>query len=481
MNVKIIFRILGLLLVIEGISMLLALVIALIHNGDDATAFTLSSLICIIPGIIIVLLTGNAGKNISKREGFLTVTLVWMIFSLFGSLPYVLSGSIPNFTNAFFETMSGFSTTGATVLEGIESLPHGILFWRSLTQWLGGMGIIALSLSLLPLFGIGGMQLFAAEFPGPVPDKVSPKVAQTARLFWIIYLSFTLIETVLLALGGMSLFDSICHAFTTMGSGGFSTKQASIAHWDSPFIHYVIILFMMIAGTNFTLIYYSIKGRISKLYSDEEFQYYIIFIVVFTVLIFAGLLITTPAGAEESFRNSLFQVVSVISTTGFATVDYMQWTPVLIMLIFGLFFFGGSAGSTSGGVKIMRVVLLLKNSYYELKRLMHPNAVIPVRFNNRSVDAKIMLNVLAFFAFYVLVFFASATVFMIFEPDFETSAGAVASCLGNVGPGLGSVGPSETFLHIHPAGKWFLSFLMLLGRLELFTVLALFTPAFWKR
>ncbi|MCL1821663.1 MAG: TrkH family potassium uptake protein [Prolixibacteraceae bacterium] len=481
MNIKIIFRILGLLLVIEGLSMLLALVISLIYSGSDVPAFIFSSLICIVPGVIIVLLTNKASKNISKREGFLIVTLVWIIFSLFGSLPYVLSGAIPNFTNAFFETMSGFSTTGATILEDVETLAHGILFWRSLTQWLGGMGIIVLSLSLLPLFGIGGMQLFVAEVPGPVPDKVSPKVAQTARVFWVIYLSFTLAETALLILGGMSLFDAICHAFTTMGSGGFSTKQASVAYWDSPFIHYVIILFMIIAGTNFTLIFNFLRGRFSKLYGNEEFQYYIIFIAGFSMLIFIGLLITTSLGVEEAFRTSLFQVASIISTTGFVTSDYVQWTPVLTLLIFCLYFFGGSTGSTGGGVKIMRVVLLLKNSYYELKRLLHPNAVIPVRFNNRSVDYKIMLNVLAFFVFFVLVFFVSSIIFMIFEPDFETSVGAVASALGNVGPGLGTVGPSETFVEIHHAGKWFLSFLMLLGRLELFTVLVLFTPSFWKR
>ncbi len=481
MNSKIIIRVLGFLILVEGVAMLLALAISLIYGEFDSTSFMLSSGICIAVGGILAILTNKANKDIGKREGFIIVSLVWVVFSFFGSLPYILSGSIPSLTNAFFETMSGFTTTGSSILADIEVLPHGILFWRSISQWLGGMGIIVLSLAILPVFGIGGMQLFVAEVPGPAPDKISPRIKQTAKTLWVIYLIFTLAETLLLWVGGMSLYDAVCHSFTTMATGGFSTKQASIAFWTSPFIQYVIVLFMFLAGTNFTLSYLALKGKFKSVFKDEEFKYYGIFVLIFTTIIFIGLLTTTQLGVEKAFRDALFQVVSIITTTGYATADYLLWTPFLTILIFTLFFFGGSAGSTGGSIKIMRVVLLLKNSYYELRRLVHPHAVIPVKFNKRSVDAKIITNVLAFFMLYFIIFGLSTIIFTLIEPDMESAMGAVATSLGNIGPGLGNVGPAENFLHISPAGKWFLSFLMLLGRLELFTVLILFSPAFWKQ
>lgn len=480
MNYKLIVRILGFLLFVEGVAMILALVVSLIYNGDDTHSFLLSSGICIFTGALLLLLTRKTTLGIGKREGYIIVSSVWVVFSLFGCLPYILSGSIPNFTNAFFETMSGFTTTGSSVLADIESLPNGILFWRSLTQWLGGMGIIVLSLAILPVFGIGGMQLFMAEVPGPTPDKISPRIRQTAKTLWVIYVGFTVAETLLLWLGGMTFFDAVCHSFTTMATGGFSTKQASIAYWDSPFIHYVIILFMFFAGTNFTLSYLAIKGKFRRIRNDEEFKFYIIFILGFTLFIFAGLLFTTSLNVEQAFRDSMFQVVSILTTTGFATADYLLWSPLLTLLIFSLFFFGGSAGSTGGGIKIMRVVLLMKNSYYELRRMVHPQAVIPVKFSKQLVEPKIITNVLAFFMLYLIVFGLSIIIFTIIEPDLESAMGAVATSLGNIGPGLGNVGPAGNFMHVAPAGKWFLSFLMLLGRLELFTVLVLFSPSFWK-
>jgi trk system potassium uptake protein len=480
MNLKLIFRVLGFLIFGEGIAMLFSLVVSLIFRGPDLSAFLISSGITLSTGGLLLIITKKAVKDIGKREGFIIVTFSWITFSFFGSLPYIISGSIPNFTDAFFETISGFTTTGASILTDIEALPHGILFWRSFTQWLGGMGIIVLSLAILPVFGIGGMQLFMAEVPGPTPDKISPRIRQTAKTLWFIYLIFTLTETILLWIGGMSFFDAVNHSLTTMATGGFSTKQDSIAHWDSPFIQYVIIVFMFLAGTNFTLSYIALKGKYKSVFKDEEFKYYILFIVGFTILIFAGLLITKSLGFEKAFRDSLFQVVSILTTTGFATANYLTWAPILIILLFALFFFGGSAGSTGGGIKIMRIVLLLKNSYYELRRMIHPNAVIPVKFNKHSVDAKIITNILAFFMFYFFIFAFSTVIFTLFEPDMETSMGAVASSLGNIGPGLGKVGPIENYAHVAPAGKWFLSFLMLLGRLELFTVLVLFSPSFWK-
>lgn len=480
MNFKIILRVLGFLLFVEGIAMILALIVSLIYNEYDQYAFMVSAGINILLGLLFVFLTSRSNKDIGRREGYVIVSLVWIVFSFSGSLPYIISGAIPNFTNAFFETISGFTTTGSSILLDIESLPHGILFWRSITQWLGGMGIIVLSLAVLPVFGIGGMQLFMAEVPGPTPDKISPRIRQTAKTLWFIYLGFTITETFLLWLGGMNLFDAVCHSFTTMATGGFSTKQDSIGHWSSPFVQYVIIIFMFFAGTNFTLSYLAIKGKLKRMFKDEEYRYYRLFILLFTLVIFTGLLITNGRGIEKAFRESLFQVVSIMTTTGYVTTDYLLWPPILIIIIFALFFFGGSAGSTGGSIKIMRIVLLLKISYYELRKMVHPHAVIPVNFNKHSVDSKIITNVLAFFMFYFLVFAAGVIIFTLFEPDMKSSMGAVATSLGNIGPGLGNVGPAENFYHVEPLGKWFLSFLMLLGRLELFTVLVIFSPFFWK-
>lgn len=470
----------GFLLIVEGVAMLLALLVALLYQENDIPAFIISASVNIGVGGILIWATKNAKKDIGKKEGFIIVSMVWVIFSFFGSLPYIFSKSIPNFTNAFFETISGFTTTGSSILSDIEALPHGILFWRSITQWLGGMGIIVLSLAILPVFGIGGMQLFMAEVPGPTPDKISPRIRQTAKTLWVIYLGFTAVETLLLWIGGMTIFDAVCHSFTTMATGGFSTKQASVAYWSSPFIQYVIVVFMFFAGTNFTLSYLALKGRFRSVIKDEEFKYYGLFVIAFSLIIFVGLLVTSSLDIEPAFRDSLFQVVSIITTTGYATADYLLWSPTLTIIIFALFFFGGSAGSTGGGIKIMRIVLLLKNSYYELRRMLHPNAVIPVKFNKHSVDSKIITNVLAFFMLYFIIFGFSTIIFMLIETDMESAMGAVATSLGNIGPGLGNVGPAENFAHVHPFGKWFLSFLMLLGRLELFTVLVLFSPTFWK-
>ncbi|NLB92005.1 MAG: TrkH family potassium uptake protein [Bacteroidales bacterium] len=480
MNSKIIFRALGFLLLVEGAAMFLTSLISVLYNEHDFAAFLISSGINIVIGLALVYFSRDARHDIGRREGYVIVTSVWVVFSIFGSLPYVISGAIPNFTNAFFETISGFSTTGSTIIADIESMPHGVLFWRSMTQWLGGMGIIVLSLAILPVFGIGGMQLFMAEVPGPTPDRISPRIRQTAKALWGIYLMFTLSEIILLWIAGMGLFDAVCHSFATMSTGGFSTKQASVAYWSSPAIQYIVVLFMFLAGTNFALAYMAINGKFKTAIKDEEFKYYGLFILVFTLVIFIGLQITGGSGIEQTFRDSLFQVVTVITTTGFITSDYLTWAPMLTIVLFGLFFFGASAGSTSGSIKIMRIVLLMKNSYHELRRIVHPNAVIPVKFNNQIVEPKIITNVLAFFVLYIVIFGISTTIFSFMEPDLNSAMGAVATSLGNIGPGLGNVGPVENFLHITPGGKWFLSFLMLLGRLELFTVLVLFTPSFWK-
>lgn len=478
---KTIFRILGLILITEGVFMWLAIPVVLIFKEKDMFQFLLSGFITIAVGMVAYLPLRKTDLTLNRRDGYVIVTSAWILFSMFGTLPFLLTRSIPNFTDAFFETISGFTTTGASILNNIEELSHAVLFWRSLIQWLGGMGIILLTLLLLPFLGIGGMQLFSAEVPSPTPDKLHPHVKDTAKRLWLIYLVFTISETLLLWAGEMNLYDAFCHSLTTMATGGYSTKQASIAYWNSPYIHYVITVFMFLAGTNFTLAYFGMHGQFKKIWVNEEFRWYLGFIGGFTVLITFGLFFTTGGGFEPAFRNAVFQVVSIITTTGYATVDYLMWAPWLIVLIFMLMFFGGSAGSTGGGPKIMRIVLMLKNSTQELKRMIHPNAVIPVRLNKMAMEESVVTNVLAFIAFYGIIAMVSMAVMSILGNDLDTSIGAVAATLGNIGPGIGKVGPALNFSEIHVAGKWFLSLLMLVGRLELFTVLVLFSPLFWRR
>ncbi|MFC2080033.1 TrkH family potassium uptake protein [Bacteroidota bacterium] len=480
LNPKTTIRILGLLLIIEGFFMWLSIPIALFYKENDSLHFLLSGAITSSVGFLAYISTRKAHLEVTKRDGYVIVTSGWLAFSFFGTLPFILTGAIPEFTNAFFETISGFTTTGASVLNNIEELSHGVLFWRSLTQWLGGMGIIVLTLVILPVLGIGGMQLFAAEVPGPTPDKLHPRVKETAKRLWSIYLIFTAAEILLLWIGPMDLFDAVCHSFTTMATGGYSTKQASIGYWDSPYIHYVIIIFMFLAGTNFTLSYFGFHLRFRKVFKNEEFRFYIGAVVLITVLIAVGLIVTSDKGIEQSIRVSLFQVVSIITTTGYTTDDYLLWKPVLFVLIFLLMFVGGSAGSTGGGPKVMRIMILFKNSTQELKRLIHPNAVIPVRMNKNAVSNEVVANVLAFLAFYIVIASISVVIMSLLGNDFETSIGAVAATLGNIGPGIGDVGPASNFHDMSVVGKWFLSFLMLVGRLELFTVIVLFSPAFWK-
>lgn len=481
LNKKIILQVMGLLLLIEGFFLGITSLVSLYYGQHDFFSLIFTTLICIVFGSTLWFLTRKANKNFGKREGYIIVSLVWVIFSLFGALPFVISGAIPSYTDAFFETISGFTTTGASILNDIEAVPFGLLFWRSLTQWLGGMGIIVLSIAILPMFGIGGMQLFVAEVPGPTPDKLHPRIKETAKRLWGIYVLYTLAEVILLKIGGMNWFDAFNHSFTTMATGGYSTKQASIAYFESPFIHYVITIFMFLAGTNFTLSYFALHFKFGKVFKNEEFRYYIGFVLLFTFVIAFVLWNFNGFSPEQSFRDSVFQVVSIMTTTGFATADYLQWAPFVVVIIFALMFFGGSAGSTGGSIKIVRITLLLKNSYQELKRIIHPNAIIPVRINGKGVPPEIISNTLAFVVFYMLITIASTVVISALGYDLESSIGAVAATLGNIGPGIGRVGPIENYAHFPAFGKWFLSFLMLIGRLELFTVLVLFSPAFWKK
>ncbi len=480
-NFKLVLRIIGFLLMVEGFFMFLAIPFSLYYREASYLSLLYSGLITsVIGAAFFVLLRKHTNRTIGKREGYLIVTFTWIITSFFGALPFILSGAIPNLSNAFFETISGFTTTGASILNDIEAVPKGILFWRSLTHWVGGMGIIVLSVAILPVLGIGGMQLFVAEMPGPTPDKLHPRITQTAKRLWAIYVLLTAAETILLMTGGMDLFDGLCHAFGTMATGGFSTQNDSVASF-SPYIQYIIIFFMILAGTNFTLHYFALLGRFQKVWENEEYRNYILLILVTTIIITISIIGLANKEIEQAFRDSLFMVVSIITTTGFVTSDYLLWPGTLWLIIFLLMFVGGSAGSTGGGMKIIRQLLLIKNSRQELKRLMHPQAVIPVKFNGKAVPRDIIFKIMAFFLIYMLIFAIGTLIMSALGLNFESAAGSVAATLGNIGPGIGSVGPVENYAHIPILGKWVLSFLMLLGRLELFTVLIVFAPAFWKK
>jgi len=481
LNYKVIFNIVGFLLILDGIAMMLGIPFSIYYRDDDILVLLLSGVGTSLIGFILYYLTKSSNKDIRKREGYIVVSLGWLAMTIFGAVPFVIYGAIPSYTDAFFETMSGFTTTGASILNNIESIPHGLLFWRSLTQWLGGMGFIVLSLAILPILGIGGMQLFIAEVPGPTKDKIHPRVRETAKRLWGIYVNFTVAEIILLFIGGMGFFDSICHSFTTMATGGFSTKQSSIAYYTSPFIQYVIVLFMFLAGANFSLHYYWLHRKIKPVTQNEEFRFYFYLIAGFTLLIFFGRVFDSTIGVELTFRESLFQTVSMITTTGFVSADYEMWGVFFHVIFFLLLFIGGSAGSTGGGIKVVRHLILIKKSALELRRLIHPRAIIPVRYNKSTVSQDIVLNIMAFLLFYIAIFVFGSLVMSFIGLDFLTSMGAVATSLGNVGPAIETVGPVDNFAHIPDIGKWFLSFLMLMGRLELFTVLIIFSPAFWKK
>ena len=476
-NIKIIIRLVGFLLVFEGFFIFTGLPFSWYYNGTGGSSLLISGLITISSGFLFILFTRkNTDKNIGKREGYIIVSTAWIVISLFGTLPFIISGAIPNFTDAFFETMSGFTTTGASVLSDIEAVPKGILFWRSITHWIGGMGIIVLSVAILPVLGIGGMKLFMAEMPGPQPDKLHPRITQTAKHLWFIYVLLTFAETAFLMFGGMDLFDSLCHSFGTMATGGFSTQNNSIAGY-SPYIQYVIVLFMIMAGTNFTLHYYAIHGKFKKVWQNEEFRYYFFLLLIVGLIIAFVLFIFDYGGLEKSFRDSIFQVVSIVTTTGYATSDYLIWPgSVLWVIIFLLMFIGGSAGSTGGGMKIIRQVLLFKNTILEFKRAIHPNAVLPVKYNKKSVPQQIIFLIMAFFFTYIVIFGFGTFVMTLFGLDFKTAIGATIASLGNIGPGIGDVGPTGNYAFVPSGGKWFLSFLMFLGRLELFTVLIILSP-----
>jgi len=454
------------------------------HEIEDIFPLLISGIITITFGFTVHLASKrrNESPEMTKRDGYLIVTFGWVLMAFSGSLPYLFSGTIPDVASAVFETISGYSTTGASVISNIEGTNKDILLWRSLTQWIGGMGIIVLTVAILPILGIGGMQLFVAEAPGISPDKLQPRIKDTARRLWVIYVLLTVAETILLMFGGFDFYDAINHAFTTMATGGFSTYNSS-AMYFSPYIQYVLIVFMFLAGTNFTLTYFGLHGKLRKVWENEEFRLYSIITALVTISLTAVVYSTGWANHdfEKVFRDVLFQTVSIITTTGYVSADYTLWPPLAVMIIFILMFVGASAGSTAGGVKIVRHIILIKNALLGFKRQLHPKAIIPVRLNGHSVSESVVFNVLAFIMIYLMTYAFGVIVLTALGVDFTTSLGAVATSLGNIGPGLGTVGPVDNFAHLSASVKWVLSFFMLVGRLELFTVLMLFTPFFWRK
>ncbi|MFQ3341132.1 MAG: trk system potassium uptake protein TrkH [Flavobacteriaceae bacterium] len=492
LNYKIVVFLMGILLIFNGGLMLFSALTSFMYSDGVTFELTLSAFLVLSMGSIMMLFGRQHNKQIQKREGYLIVSLGWILMSLTGTLPYLLTDAIPDFTASFFETMSGYTTTGASILNDIEMIPKGVLFWRSTTHWIGGMGIIVLAIAIFPFLGIGGTQLFTAEAPGPGGDKLHPRITDTAKRLWLIYVVYTFLETFLLYVAGMSFFDAINHAMSTVSTGGFSTKNESIAFWnDQPLIQYIIIFFMFLAGMNFVLSYFAFTNKFKKIIRDEEFKIYSIFIIIFSILVAAIILyerglfgahgISTFSHVESIVRTALFQVVSIITTTGFVSNDFTLWTPFLTIVFFGLMFLGGSSGSTAGGVKVVRHMLMIKSGFLEFKRALHPNAIIQARYNKKIVSDTISYNILGFFILYMISFIIGALGFGALSLDFESSIGLAASSLGNVGPALGAFGPSQNYSALPPVGQLWSSFLMLLGRLELFTVLILFTPFFWKK
>lgn len=479
-NFRVVLKVLGFLLLIEAIGILSGVPFSIYYDDQDIPALVLSSLLAGGFAFLLLLFTRKDRNEAGIREGYAIVTFGWLLLSVFGAMPFIFSGYIPGFAEAFFETMSGFTTTGSTILTDIEKLPHGLLFWRSLTHWFGGMGIILLSIAILPILGVGGMQLYKAEVPGVAYDKLTPRIKQTAAILWSVYLSMSAIETVLLMFGGMSFFDALCHTFGTMATGGFSTQNASVGAYNSPFIQYVIIAFMYMAGINFVMHFQAVKGDFSSFLKSAEFKLYSGLIIVATFATFFWLLIFSGHSVEQDFRDSLFQVVSIITTTGFGTADYEKWTGFHQILLLILMFVGGMAGSTGGGMKVVRVLMVFRMAKNAIRQQIHPRAIYITRIDGKTVDANTLSNVVNFVLIFVLIFFMGTLIMSMTGLDIETAMGSTIACLANIGPGLGDVGPTENYAHITTFGKYFLSFLMLVGRLELYTVLVLFSRSYWK-
>ena len=469
----------GQLLAFESMLLLTCCCVSMAYGESDLMAFIISSSVCIAASVMLLVYGRKKENALSRYEAYIVVALSWVFFTIFGMLPYLLGGYIPTVTDAFFETMSGFTTTGATILDNIDSMPHGILFWRSLTQWIGGLGIVCFTIVLLPGFGVSSQMLYLSEATGVTHSKICPKTRVMARYILMVYILLTAIESALLKVGGMGLFDAVCHSMTTTATGGFSTKQESIAYWHSPYIEYVVSLFMLLSAINFSLYIIAVKGRWKQLWQNVELKWFASSVGLLTLIVSVALILSNGYGVEEAFRKSLFQVATCHTSCGFATDDYNLWPPFTWMLLIFAMLSGGCTGSTSGGIKNLRMIIVSHCIRNQFRQILHPRAVLPIKAGS-MLDNKLVTMVLVFIAAYMSVAFIGWTLLMAFGVGFTESMSTVISSMGNVGPGLGSFGPAFSWAALPDGAKWILSSLMLIGRLEIFGFLLIFYRATWR-
>ena len=482
MRWRFILNIIGILTFFFGLTMVFPLFVGLYYQDQSVIPILKSMGITVLVGFSLYLIfRKEKAEVISQREGMAIVAVGWSAVGLFGALPFFLGDGSFTFVDAVFESVSGFTTTGASILTNIEALSKGLLFWRSFIQWLGGMGIIVLSVAILPFLGVGGMQLYKAEVPSPVPDKLKPRIRDTASVLWKVYALISLVEVVLLMVGGMDLYTALCHTFTTMPTGGFSTKNASIAHFNSIYFDCIFIFFMLMAGINFSLHYQLLRGKPLAFWRDSEFRFFLGTVVFLVLVVSFNIYGSIYNSLGQAFRYGAFQVVSIITTTGYATADYEQWPAMSQLILLLCMFIGASAGSTGGGIKCLRVMLCFKFCYKQLFSLIHPHAVSHVKIGGKVVSDDVMQSILGFLALYIGLFTLSSVILAGMGVDFTTSFAAVAACIGNIGPGFGMVGPVDNFAQIPHLGKWLLVWCMLLGRLEIFTIIILVVPEFWRK
>jgi trk system potassium uptake protein TrkH len=482
MRWRYILNIIGILIFFFGMTMVIPLLVGLYYRDQSVIPLLKSMGITVIAGIgLYFIFRSEKAEVISQREGMAIVAVGWTAVGLFGALPFYFGNGFHGFVDAVFESVSGFTTTGASILTNIEAVSKGLLFWRSFIQWLGGMGIIVLSVAILPFIGVGGMQLYKAEVPSPVPDKLKPRIRDTAMVLWKVYALISLAQALLLMVGGMDLYDALCHTFTTMPTGGFSTKNASIAHYDSVYFDCVFIFFMLMAGINFSLHYQLLRGKPLIFWKDSECRFFLATVLLLTVVVSLDVYGSVYETIGAALRYGAFQVVSIITTTGYATADYERWPAMSQLILLLCMFFGASAGSTGGGMKCLRIMLCFKYCYRELFSLIHPHAVTQIKISGKTVPDDVLRSVVGFLALYVGLFALSAVVLAGMGVDFITSFAAVAASIGNIGPGFGMVGPVDNYAQIPLLGKWLLIWCMLLGRLEIFTVIILIVPEFWRK
>ncbi len=481
MNYGIVLAMLGKLLILESILMLPSLCISIYTKGTDTKAFVITILTAVILGFFLSRKEKKKRHIITVKEGLAIVSYGWIILSLIGALPLFLSGGVPTYIDAFFETVSGFTTTGATVIEGVEKLPMGVMFWRSFTHWIGGMGILVFTISLLPALGVGGFQIFKAESPGPIAGKIAPKMKDTAKLLYTIYMTITVVQVVLLLFGGMDLFDSLVYTFGTVGTGGLSTKSDSVGFYKSNYIHMVIGTFMILSGVNFSLYHQMFKGKFKDAFKDEELRLYLIIVAVSVFAIMLNLLFTSYNSIGLAFKDAYFQVGSIITTTGYSTVNFDMWPSFSKAILFLLMFIGGCAGSTAGAMKVVRILVMFKVIKREFIKMFHPRAVKPIKLNGKVIQDDVIESINAFLALYIIIFVVSTILITLENVDLVTASSSVAATLGNIGPGFNVVGPASTFAGYSQISKFYFSLLMLLGRLELFTMIALLVPTKWSK